>query len=530
MSRSIFPLVCAVTALSQTLILAQSTDPSEVRQVAYQDSDTYVEASTDDAGTYDVFYDRLASEGDWYQDDTYGYVFKPKIASDDSWRPYSDGHWVWTDRGWTWVSNESFGWATYHYGRWIRVAGTGWVWVPGNEWAPAWVSWRQTDDNDYCGWAPLPPEATVSVNVGVSSWCDSYYDIGPAAFTFVAFHDFWRPSYQGYYLPEQRNVEIINRTTNITNIAYNNNVINNYGPQYQRVSQITAAQGHPLQTYKVNYAAQAQRNAAFKTAVQGNQLNVVAPPQKLKSVAKIQPQGARSLGNAQVQRGWQNVPQTQQQQIRQTLSKQGAVPAGLPQKPVAPAKPQIVQGTQGAKPTVAKPETVKPGGPANELQTKPGTVQKPVRPGENTPPVTQEHKQETVKPNTTAPINPPKEAHKAPTGPNTETRHVEQHATHQPTPGVSAHHAQPETHKTVEHHPATTHASQPHPAVQEHHVTQQAPPAHHVTQQAPPAHHVTQQAPPAHHAPAPQHASQPHPAQKGGQPADHSKDKDKKKE
>jgi hypothetical protein len=125
---------------------------------------------------------------------------------------------------------------------------------------------------------PLPPEASLSESFGVSSWCDSYYDIGPTAFTFVRFGDFWRPSYRGYYLPPEQNLTIINRTKNITDINYNNNVINNNGPQYQRVAQIAQQQGHPLETYKVNYAAQTQRNAAFKTAVQGNQLNVVAPP------------------------------------------------------------------------------------------------------------------------------------------------------------------------------------------------------------------------------------------------------------
>jgi hypothetical protein len=114
-----------------------------------------VEAASDDADTYDVFYDRLSPDGQWFYDDDYGYVWQPKVAvSESSWRPYSDGHWVWTVRGWCWVSNEDFGWATYHYGRWVCVAGTGWVWRPGDEWAPAWVSWRQSDDDAYCGWAP----------------------------------------------------------------------------------------------------------------------------------------------------------------------------------------------------------------------------------------------------------------------------------------------------------------------------------------------------------------------------------------
>src|SRR5437773_2233500 len=81
------------------------------------------------------------------------------------WRPYTDGHWVYTDVGWTWVSEEPFGWATYHYGRWTRLRNIGWVWVPGDEWAPAWVSWRK--NNDYVGWAPLPPEAQFDRRSGI---------------------------------------------------------------------------------------------------------------------------------------------------------------------------------------------------------------------------------------------------------------------------------------------------------------------------------------------------------------------------
>jgi hypothetical protein len=321
------------------------------------------------SANYDVFYDRLAPEGHWFYDDDYGNVWQPNVASDSDWRPYSDGHWVWTDRGWCWVSNEDFGWATYHYGRWVRVSDVGWVWVPGDEWAPAWVSWRQSDDNDYCGWAPLPPECTVSAGAGVSSWCDSYFDIGPIAFTFIRFHDFWRPSYRGYYVPAQQNVTIINRTTNITNITYNNTVINNYGPQYQTVAQITQQQGHPLQTYKVNYAAQTQPNAGFKTAVQGNQVNVVAPPPKLNPVATKQPPVTKQLAKAQVDRGWQNVPAAQAQQLKQKFAQQAPPPANLPPKPAPPPKPQIQAA--GAQPGV-QPASPQPGQPG-----KPGTVQQP---------------------------------------------------------------------------------------------------------------------------------------------------------
>jgi uncharacterized protein DUF6600 len=57
------------------------------------------------------------------------------------------------------VSDEGeadWGWAAYHYGRWVRDDDEGWVWIPGKEWAPAWVSWRRGGHR--VGWAPQPPD------------------------------------------------------------------------------------------------------------------------------------------------------------------------------------------------------------------------------------------------------------------------------------------------------------------------------------------------------------------------------------
>jgi hypothetical protein len=379
MNKYVPSLVYAAAALTLTTF-ASSADRSSGNNrnhyVAYQqeDANSIVETESDSEGTYDVFYDRLAPEGRWFYDDDYGYVWQPNVAeSTSNWRPYTDGHWVWTDRGWLWDSNEDFGWATYHYGRWVMVAGVGWVWIPGDQWAPAWVSWRQTDDDDYVGWAPLPPEATFSVNVGFHPWCDNYYDIGPAAFAFIRIVDFGRPSYREFCAPPQQNLVLINRTTNVTNITYNNNVIYNNGPQYQRVSQLVQQRtGQQIPAYRVNYAAQTRPNGAFKTAAQGKQLNVIAPPQRLRPIATVQPQVAKQLGKAQVERGWQNVPQGQAQQIRHQFAQQAPVPQTLPPKPVLPNKPQIQALTKGQPP---KAETPAPGGSAKVQQGVNGKLQ-----------------------------------------------------------------------------------------------------------------------------------------------------------
>ena len=143
------------------------------------------EVATNENASYDTFYARLDPYGDWRETAQYGYVFQPRAAEGSrKWRPYTNGRWVYTDAGWTWVSEEPFGWATYHYGRWTRLRQVGWVWMPGNEWAPAWVSWRKSDD--YVGWAPLPPEATFDLRLGIHQWADNNYDLWPAESAFFS--------------------------------------------------------------------------------------------------------------------------------------------------------------------------------------------------------------------------------------------------------------------------------------------------------------------------------------------------------
>jgi hypothetical protein len=411
MNKLLFPLACAAAVM---VVATSSATPTSVNHAAHyvgyyqQDADSDVQTDSDSEGNYDVFYDRLAPEGRWFNADDYGYVWQPNVAvSESSWRPYSDGHWVWTDRGWFWNSNEDFGWATYHYGRWALVDGAGWVWVPGQQWAPAWVSWRHTDDDDYVGWAPLPPESAFRASVGVHPWCDSYYGIGPTAFAFIRIGDFCRPSYREFYLPPQQSLGFFNRTRNKTNIKYNNNVINNYGPQYQRVSQLVQQRvGQQVPNYKINYAAQTQANAAFKTSVQGNQLNVVAPPQRLKPIATVRPQVAKELGKAQVDRGWRNVPEAQTQQFRQQYAQEAPVPKTLPLKPVLPVKPQIQAVTKGEQPPPNVPGKGQqpPSGQATEEQKrieaeKAKTVRpENVKPGEppTKPPVVREERREAT--------------------------------------------------------------------------------------------------------------------------------------
>jgi probable HAF family extracellular repeat protein len=330
--------------------------------------------SESDEDDYDVFYSRLSPEGSWIEAGNYGYCFRPRVARD--WRPYEDGHWVWTDRGWYWESNESFGWATYHYGRWVRIGGTGWCWVPGHQWAPAWVSWRESDE--HVGWAPLPPEADVSVNVSISSWSDSYYGIGPSAYNFIRFSNWSAPSYMRYVEPATQNVTIINRTTNVTNIVNNNTVINNYGPQVQTISAKTKQN---IQQVNLALNPATGPNPRYGQTLKGNQLNVVAPPPVLKAAAKQTPPVKTRLTNPVVQKGWQGVKPADAAKLKKTIAQQNPPPKDLP-KPTPLATPQILKkGEAIGSPSPGGSPAPAPG----QKQTPPNLAKPTVSPGEKVP-------------------------------------------------------------------------------------------------------------------------------------------------
>jgi len=145
------------------------------------------------AVTIDTFQEPLAAQGDWVSVNTYGRVWRPRVA--EGWRPYYYGRWEWTSEGWLWVSDEPFGWATYHYGRWTQDPYNGWVWIPGTQWAPAWVTWRYSPE--YVGWAPLGP--------GFSVYVTSYPAVYPW-WTFVPCgsfvgHPIHRHAYAPSYVP-----------------------------------------------------------------------------------------------------------------------------------------------------------------------------------------------------------------------------------------------------------------------------------------------------------------------------------------
>ena len=78
----------------------------------------------------------LAYYGSYYNDASYGWVWRPYGVA-YNWDPFYNGAWVWYPGfGYTWVSAYPWGWAPYRYGRWTWLPAYGWVWQPGywNNW------------------------------------------------------------------------------------------------------------------------------------------------------------------------------------------------------------------------------------------------------------------------------------------------------------------------------------------------------------------------------------------------------------
>ena len=272
----------------------------------------------------DFFYNNL-NGGSWIEVGNYGYCWQPDVAvSDPSWRPYSDGYWAYTDLGWTWVSYEDYGWATYHYGRWVRLADYGWVWRPGYEWGPAWVSWRF--GGGYAGWAPLPPETEVVYESRpLTGHLDVEFDIGPAYYNFVDVRYIGEPVLRSRIVDVNQNVAYINQTVNVTNITYKNKTVYNYGPDLNVVNQYSS---RPIQKLKLERQANVDVIAAAKSGglmkVQGNSLMVGAPTTIKKSATQIAPPTVKTkVTDVKVEKGWSVAGDaTAQTQLKEKIKSQ----------------------------------------------------------------------------------------------------------------------------------------------------------------------------------------------------------------
>ncbi len=237
-----------------------------------------------------LFRDDLAPYGEWYRDDRYGEVWRPTRVRSD-WRPYSDGHWVLTEYGWAWVPDEQWGWAPFHYGRWFLSPGYGWSWVPGRQWAPAWVSWRRSDE--YVGWAPLSPD--VRWRPG------GYYReerVDPSWYFFVETRHFVEPRVREYVVVPSRNVTIVNVTKNVTNYTIINNRVANHSLNEAEIEKVV---GRRIERQRIDELEQARPKLELRTRKMGKE-KPSAPAERAKERSAAPPERVEERSTAPSER------------------------------------------------------------------------------------------------------------------------------------------------------------------------------------------------------------------------------------
>src|ERR1700730_7916110 len=152
-------------------------DPDQFDNWAYQREHRYEGSRSAHYLSPDVVgYEDLDDNGDWRDDSNYGHVWFPNHVEAD-WAPYHNGHWAWVAPwGWTWVDDAPWGYAPFHYGRWVSVTGR-WGWVAGPVdvepvYAPPLVVFvgggRGIGAGADVGWFPLGPREVYVPTYNVS--------------------------------------------------------------------------------------------------------------------------------------------------------------------------------------------------------------------------------------------------------------------------------------------------------------------------------------------------------------------------
>ncbi len=214
-----------------------------------------------------IGYADLDDNGDWQADSAYGSVWFPRAVAAD-WAPYHNGHWVWMDPwGWNWVDEASWGFAPFHYGRWVTVSGR-WGWIPGPVavrpvYAPALVAFVGGGGGF---------RFAASVGGGGGGPAVAWFPLGPG--------ELYTPSYRvGARYFERVNVSntVVNKTVNITNV-YNTTYINNTTIVNKTVNQTYINRQAPNAVTAIPQAAFGSGRPVARAAVQVSRADIASQP------------------------------------------------------------------------------------------------------------------------------------------------------------------------------------------------------------------------------------------------------------
>ncbi len=339
-----------------------------------------------------VGYDDLDDNGDWRDDPNYGHVWFPNRV-DAGWAPYHEGHWDWISPwGWTWVDDSSWGYAPFHYGRWVSVSGR-WGWVAGPVavqavYAPALVVFVGGGPGGFggnVGWFPLGPREVYVPSYHVSEAYVNRVNISNTTVNVTQVTTVY-------------NTTIVHNTTTITNVTYANR---NVQGAVMVVPQHAFTSAQPVAKARVQVSAQQIASAPLSGRV------AVAPTRESVLGSKGATAGHVAAPPAAVANR-QVIAKKTPPPPPVPFAKQQQALAAHPGEPIARNQMQALRPAAAVHPMVkvtpaGKPATPTTGHPANAA-ARPG--QPAPAPG-NRPAAANEHPAEPNRPAPAQPNNRP---------------------------------------------------------------------------------------------------------------------------
>jgi hypothetical protein len=322
-----------------------------------------------------VGFDDLDDYGDWRDDPSYGHVWFPNRV-EGGWAPYHTGHWVWISPwGWSWVDDSPWGYAPFHYGRWVSVGGR-WGWVAGPVavqavYAPALVVFIGGGPGGFggnVGWFPLGPREVYVPSYHVSEAYVTRVNVSSTTVNVTQVTNVYRTTI------------VNNTTTNITNITYANRTVQGavvVVPQQAFVS------AQPVARAAVTVSAQQIASAPLSGRV------AVAPTQASVMGAKAATAGHVAAPPAAVA-SRQVVAKKTPPPPPVPFAKQQQALAAHPGQPLARSEVQTLRPAVAARPAVkvappAKKATPNVGHPAPANAARPGQPAAPANQPANRP-------------------------------------------------------------------------------------------------------------------------------------------------
>jgi hypothetical protein len=211
----------------------------------------------------------------------------------------------------------------------------------------------------------LPPEARFDRRSGIHNWADNYYDIGPEQYSFVPTNQFGAQRVETAVVPAERNVTIVNETTNVTSITYNNTIIVNQGPSYD---ELRARTQRPIERFRLERESTVNvQTGNPRPVIKGAVIQVPAP-----IIAKAQPADRprsvkEKITQTTVDRGWEGIADRQAaERARAKIKSESTPPPDVAQKTfVKPAEAStesspLIPPTSAIRPALSPTQAPRP--------------------------------------------------------------------------------------------------------------------------------------------------------------------------